>query len=202
MEAVFEHVKGVTRRRLRLRRRRARGRELRRGQLANAPATPRRCRITYDPAQISYAPAAPDLFHGRPRPDPGQPPGPRHRPQLSLGDLPAERRQAGAGRAAFIARLNAGARLQGADRDARSSSGGFYPGRGLSPGFRAAAPVSIPISWSTTGRRSPRCKRKYPAFTRRKPAKRLRFHALFSPGATKAAPPPYMAAQTPLAPGT
>ena len=49
-------------------------------------------RITYDPKQVSYGTPAADLFLGRARPDPAQPPGPRHRPQLPLGDFPADRR--------------------------------------------------------------------------------------------------------------
>ena len=44
-------------------------------------------RITYDPRRLLRS-AAPGLLRGRPRPYPGEPPGPRRGSQLPFGDLP------------------------------------------------------------------------------------------------------------------
>ena len=121
MEAVFEHVKGVTNVVSGYRRRHGRGRQLRQGQhRAHRPCRGGADHLRSGAGQLR--PAAAGLFRGRARPDPGQPPGPRRRPQLPLGDLPAERRRRRAGAQAFIAKLDRRPRVQGADRDARSKA--------------------------------------------------------------------------------
>ena len=95
MEAVFEHVKGV--------------KDVVSGYAGGAPkdanydaVSSERTRhaeavdhLRPEPGQLR--PAAPGLFRGRPRPDGGQSPGARRRPELSLGDLSADR-GSGAGR--------------------------------------------------------------------------------------------------------
>ena len=97
MEAVFEHVKGVQ--------------NVVSGYAGGAAEEARydkvssertehaeAIRISFDPRQVSYAQLLRIYFSGRARPDAGEPAGPGRRPELSLGDLPAEWRATAARR--------------------------------------------------------------------------------------------------------
>ena len=143
MEAVFEHVKGVT--------------DVVSGYAggsrkdANYDAVSTEStghaeavRITYDPAQISYAQLL-SLLRGRPRPDPGQPPGPRQRPQLPLGDLPAEspRRPSRRGRSSPGSMRRHAFKAPIATR---IESGGFYPAEAYHQDFARKHPYYPYIS--------------------------------------------------------
>ena len=124
MEGVFEHVKGVTRCRLGLRRRRGRRCHLCQGQ----HRTHRPCRgdphhLRPRPGQLRHLAA--HLFLGRARSDPAQPPGSRHRPQLSLGDLSPVRRPGARVANAYIKQL-AAARAFGKPIVTRLELGKFF----------------------------------------------------------------------------
>ena len=120
MESVFEHVKGVTNV--------VSGYAGGNARDANYDAVSSEStghaeavKITYDPAQISYAQLLQIYFTVAHDPTEVEPPGPGLGPQLSLGDLPADRRSRLRIRARRSSRrLNARPRLQGADRDAGS----------------------------------------------------------------------------------
>ena len=138
MEGVFEHVKGVT--------------QVVSGYAGGSAGDANydkvssertghaeAVKISYDPSASQLCSAAAGLLHGRPRPDRGEPPGARHRHQLSLGDLPPVAGQERFARA-FIARLEWSAHLQGADRD-EDRAWRFLPGRAFHQGFYRKHPT-------------------------------------------------------------
>src|SRR5262249_3840519 len=84
------------------------------------------------PDQLRPDPA--DLFLGRPRSDPAQPPRTGRRHPVSLGDLPGGR-GTGADRASLYRPARRGTCLRGPDRDQDRAGQQLLSGRGLSPGL-------------------------------------------------------------------
>ena len=136
IQAVFQHVKGVTsavsgyaggapRRRI--------TRPSARGRTGHAEAV----QVTYDPAQVSYGQLLQSSSRS-PTTRRAQPPGSRHRHAVSLGHFSADDDQ-----------KRVAERLHRAARAAKACSrpivtqvvrSGLLPGRGLSPGLRGRAP--------------------------------------------------------------
>ena len=87
VQAVFQHVKGVTEGGLGLRGRRRRTRRTTRSSAAASTGHAESVQVTYDPSQVTLRPAAAGLLLGRARSDPAEPPGPRPRHAVPLGDL-------------------------------------------------------------------------------------------------------------------
>ena len=82
METRVRACEGRHRRRLRLCRRLGARRELRQVS-SEATGHAEAVQISYDPRADQLRPAAPDLLHRGARSDPGEPPGPGQRPELS-----------------------------------------------------------------------------------------------------------------------
>ena len=120
-------------------------------------------KITYDPSQVSYAQLLQIYFTVAHDPTAGEPAGAGQRPELSLGDLPADRRSR---------RISPGRSSPGstprtsykAPIATKIESGGFYPAEAYHQDFARQAPLLSRTSSSTTGPRSLRCRSKFPAF--------------------------------------
>ena len=150
------------RRRLGLRRRVERRRQLTMRVSAERTGHAEAVRITLRSGEDQLRAAAADLFRRRPRPDPIEPPGPGQRAELPVGDLPADRRRRrrrpGLHRAAF-----AGQRVQDADRHANRKRARSSPPKPITRISRGKIPFIPYIVDATT---SPKCvalKRQYPA---------------------------------------
>ena len=115
IQAVYQHVKGVTNALSGYAggaQKDAYYQTVSSGRTGHAEAV----QITFDPKQISYGKILQIYLLGRARPDAAQPPGPGHRPAISLGNFPAER-GAGEDREGLYRAARCGESLQAPDRD-------------------------------------------------------------------------------------
>ena len=155
---------------------------------------PKRCRITYDPAQISYAQAArKSISRVAHDPTAGEPPGARRRPELSLRDLPAIARSRHASPRRSSHDLNAAhvykAPIATKDRAAAAS---IRP-KPITRTSREKHPY-LPLHRRQRSAEGRRAEAEIPgALQGLSSAKRLRFHALFRRG-RQGRPSPYMRA--------
>ena len=153
IQAVYQHVKGVTNAVSGYAGGAQKDAVVRDRQLG--PHQPRRKRARdVRPARDFLRQDPADLFRGRARPDAAQPPGPGHRPAISLGDFPAER-SAGEDRAGLHRAARHGQSLQAPDRDQNPDDEGCRSTRPrpITRITRPSIPTS-PTSPSTTHRRS------------------------------------------------
>ena len=114
-------------------------RQLRHGE--RRPQRSRRSRGDHlRPGPGQLRPAVADLFLGGARPDPAQPPGPRHRHPVPLSRVPRQRQPAPGGRGLYRAAEPRG-RLRQADGHHDRAAQGLLSRRGLPPGLSGAPSV-------------------------------------------------------------
>ena len=143
-------------------------------------------RITYDPAQISYAQLLQIFFTVAHDPTAGEPPGAGQRPELSLARSSRSRRSRRSSPRAFIARLNAAHAFK-APIATRIENGGFYPAEAYHQDFARKHPYYPYIVVNDRPKVAALKAAHSQPLQGVSSAKQLRFHALFRLGATKAA---------------
>ena len=160
VQAVFQHVKGVTDATSGYAggagdtaiRARQHGRHRATPSRSGSPSIPRRCQLR---------PAAAGLLLGRARPDRAQSPGTRHRHAVPLGDLLHRRRRRSASRTR-TSRSSIAQVVPRPHRDRGGAAKAFYPAEAYHQNY-ATIIRTIRTSSSTTRRRSNTCARCFPS---------------------------------------